>query len=248
MNRLELVAAGLVTAVLLAGCSTVVKEPPSEQLQVAAPQLVEVDPAVEAAVPAPIGALSRAQAKRVVRRAALRIRSTKCDDMPTGSGFALDSKTLIAHQDVLPGTSRLKVAPRKGRAVAVDASSVYRLGDFGIARVGRRLPRMLPVGGTPAGASVVVVGYPLGPNPRLLPGVLVDSVPGAPFGVRGRVLRLTSALEHDEPGGPVLDAKGRIVALAFTIDPETGLAVAVPVPTLRELVAAHKLEALGACD
>jgi hypothetical protein len=74
--------------------------------------------------------------------------------------------------------------------------------------------------------------------------VVVDRVPRAPFGVRGRVLRLSSALREDEPGGPVLDPKGRIVAVAFAVDPSTGLAVTVPLSTLRSLVASRALETL----
>ena len=75
----------------------------------------------------------------------------------------------------------------------------------------------------------------------------MDSVAGAPFGVHGRVMRLTSTLRHDEPGGPVIDARGRIVAVAFATDPRTGFAVAVPIRTLRSLVAARSLEALPSC-
>jgi hypothetical protein len=78
--------------------------------------------------------------------------------------------------------------------------------------------------------------------------VVVDRVAGAPFGVHGRVMRLTSALRHDEPGGPVIDAKGRIVAVAFATDPRTGLAVAIPIRTLRSLVARRALEALPPCE
>jgi len=44
---------------------------------------------------------------------------------------------------------------------------------------------------------------------------------------------LTALDAHRVPGGPVLDAKGRLVAVAFTHDPGTGLAVAVPIGTLR---------------
>jgi len=184
-----------------------------------------------------------------MRRGRLRVRNTGCDGIPTGSGFALDSKILIAHRDVLPGAGALKVAPRNGRARALDAARVYRLGEFGIARVEHRLPRKLPFGRrTSLGASVAVVSYPLAAKPRLLPGVVVDRVAGTPFGVHGRVMRLTSALRHDEPGGPVIDAKGRIVAVAFATDPRTGLAVAIPIHTLRTLVARRALEALPPCE
>jgi hypothetical protein len=46
----------------------------------------------------------------------------------------------------------------------------------------------------------------------------------------------------------VLDAKGRLVAVAFTHDPGTGLAVAVPIGTLRALVAKRALDALAPCN
>jgi hypothetical protein len=61
-------------------------------------------------------------------------------------------------------------------------------------------------------------------------------------------MRVASALRRDEPGGPVIDAKGRLVAVAFTHDPGTGLAVAVPIGTLRALVAKRALDALAPCN
>ena len=245
---LGLLAVGLVAFSLIPGCGlVVVDKPPSGQVRLDAPPLVEVDPGVEARATA-LATVSPGRARRQVRRGALRIRNTACDGIPTGSGFALDSKILIAQRDVLPGGGALKVAPRNGRARTLEAAQVYRLGEFGIARVERRLPQMLPLGRNVAlGASVAVVGYPLSAEPRLVPGVVVDSVAGAPFGVRGRVMRLTSTLRHDEPGGPVIDARGRIVAVAFATDPRTGFAVAVPIRTLRSLVAARSLEALPSC-
>lgn len=245
---LGLLAVGLVAFSLIPGCGlVVVDKPPSGQVRLDAPPLVEVDPGVEARATA-LATVSPGRARRQVRRGALRIRNTACDGIPTGSGFALDSKILIAQRDVLPGGGALKVAARNGRARTLEAAQVYRLGEFGIARVERRLPQMLPLGRSVAlGASVAVVGYPLSAEPRLVPGVVVDSVAGAPFGVHGRVMRLTSTLRHDEPGGPVIDARGRIVAVAFATDPRTGFAVAVPIRTLRSLVAARSLEALPSC-
>jgi hypothetical protein len=243
------VAAGIAALLLVPACGLVVvsKAPPGH-VSLEAPALVQPDPAVEAA-PAQVATVSVARATLQARRAALRIRNTACDGVRSGSGFALDPTLLIADQEVLPGAAALKLAHRKGAATPADASRVYRLGELAVAHVASRLPRA-PAGKatTSSGASVAVVGYPLAPAPRLLPGVVVDTVAGAPFGVRGRVLRLTSALRDGDPGGPVIDAGGRIVAVAFTTDPRTGFAVAAPIATLRSLVAAHALEALPPCD
>ena len=246
---LGLLAVGLAAFSLIPGCGiVVVDEAPSGQVGLDAPRLVEVDSAVEARA-VRFATLSTARARRQVRRGALRIRTTGCEGIPTGSGFALDSRILIAQRDVLPGAGAARVAARTGRARALGAAHVYGLGELSIARVEGRLPRTLPLGWSIAlGAPVAVVGYPLSAKPRLLPGVVVDSVAGRPFGVHGRVMRLTSALRHDDPGGPVIDAKGRIVAVAFATDPSTGFAVAVPLRTLRSLVAARALEALPPCE
>jgi serine protease DegQ len=246
---LGLLAIGIAAVVLLPGCGIVVVDAaPSGEVRLDAPRLVEADASVEGR-PAAVATLSPVRARRQVRRGALRIRNTGCNGIPTGSGFALGSGLLIAHRDVLPGAGRLRVASRTARARTVDAGRVYRLGEFGIARVGGRLPRPLPsVRSTALGASVAVIGYPLSARPRLLRGVVVDQAPGAPFGVRGPVMLLSSTLAPNEAGGPVIDAKGRLVALAFTTDPRTGLTVAVPVRALRSLVAAGALDALPRCD
>jgi S1-C subfamily serine protease len=193
--------------------------------------------------------VSLGRARKQVRRGLLRLKSASCDGTPSGSGYALDGHIVLAQVDVLPGAGILKVAPRKRRAKTFGARHVFELGELGVARVDGRLPRRLSSApGAPLGASVAVVAYPLTSSPRLLRGVVVDRVAGAPFGVRGRVLRLTSPLRPDDPGGPVIDAKGRLVGVAFTTDPTTGLAVAVPLDTLRSLVTKRALEAQPPCE
>lgn len=245
---LGLLAAGIAALVLVPGCGLlVVSKAPAGQVTLEAPGLVEPDPVVEAQA-ASAGTVSLARAKLQVRKAALRIRNTSCSAVRTGSGFALDTSLLVADPEALSGASALTIVPRGRTATTVDAARVFRFGDLALAHVGGRLPPVSAGGKTvPSGTSVAVVGHPFS-APRLLPGVVVDTVGGAPFGIRGPVLRLTSALRHGEPGGPVVDARGRIVGVAFTTDPRTGLAVAAPTATLRSLVAGRALEVLAPCD
>ena len=192
---LGLVVVGLAMLVLVPGCGlVVVNESPAGEVDLAAPALVEADPVVEART-ASVAAMSLARVRRQARSTALRIRNVGCDRVRAGSGFALDSKLLLAGRDVVPGAGALRISSRKSAARAVGASRVYRLGDLVVARVAGRLPRRgAAVTRAHSGASVAVVGYPLSRAPRLFPGVVVDSVAGAPFGVRGPVLRLTSDL------------------------------------------------------
>lgn len=246
---LGLIAVGIAAVVLTPSIGLlVVATPDGSDVRLDAPALVEADPAVKARG-GTVAAVSLARARREVRARMLRIRNAGCDGVRSGSGFALDSRLLVADREVVPGATALRVAARKAHARPVDAKRVFGLGELVVAHVGRRLQRVLPPAPkTGSGASVAIVGYPLSAKPRLVPGVVVDSVAGAPFGVRGRVMRVASALRRDEPGGPVIDAKGRLVAVAFTHDPGTGLAVAVPIGTLRALVAKRALDALAPCN
>ena len=234
---------------LLAGCgSLVAEEPPSEPLRAPVPRLVELDPEARREATAPIPTLARDSAERKARRGTLRVRNTACDGVSTGSGFALDAHTLVTNRHVLAGASLLEVSTWSGRTLEVGSASVSRLGDLGIARVARRMPQTLPLGGAARpGASVTAVGYPLGGELRLLPGVLVDRVPGAPFGIPGEVMRLTTKVQPGNSGGPVLDAQGRVVGVVFAIELATDLALAIPVSTLRRVVAGRDLEPLPPC-
>ena len=238
-----------VAVLVLAGCGGVVAEaPPDDPLRAPVPHLVELDPDVRSEFSATIPTLARDSAERRARRGTLRVRNTACDGVSTGSGFALDAHTLVTNRHVLAGASLLELSTWDGRTPPVESASVSRLGDLGIAHVDRPLPQVLGLGGKiPPGSSITAVGYPLGGELRLLPGVLVDEVPGAPFDIPGRVMRLTTAVQPGNSGGPVLDAMGRVVGVVFAIEIRTRLALAIPVATLRHLVATRDLAALPPC-
>jgi hypothetical protein len=238
----------LVVTILLTGCGILVTdEAPTDVLQVSAPVLLPAIPEVDALVHAPMRTLSLGRARKVAKRTALGIGIPACDDDPLGRGFALDAHTLVAHRDALPGAGWVRVTTANRRSKAVGAASAYRVGELGVARVSRALPRRLsPAASVAAGASVVVV-VERKDKLRMLPGVIVDSVPGAPYGTKTKVLRVTSAVEEGD-AGPVLDAKGRIVGAVFGVDPRTNLGVAMPVTALRGRAVGRTLETLEPCD
>jgi hypothetical protein len=248
MIRAAALGLTLVVTILLTGCGIVVTDKaPIDALHVSAPVLVPAIPEVDALVHAPMRTLSLGRARKVAKRTALGIGIPACDDDPLGRGFALDAHTLVAHRDALPGAGWVRVTTANRRSKAVGAASAYRVGELGVARVDRPLPRRLRLAGSvAAGASVVVVTERNG-KLRMLPGVVVDSVRGAPYDARTKVLRVTSAVREGDVG-PVLDAKGRIVAVAFAVDSRTTLGVALPVSALRGRAASRTLEALDACD
>lgn len=238
----------LVVTFALTACGVVVTDAaPTDELRVSAPALVEPFPEVEALAPAPTRTLSLRRARAVARRAALRVRIPSCDDDAVGRGFAIDPHTLIAPRDLVAGGGWVRVETANRRSTAVGAASAYRAGAFGVARVTRGLPRTLRIGrSVAAGASVVVVAE-RGDKLRMLPGVVVDSVRGAPHGARTKVLRVTAAVREGDTG-PVLDANGRVVAVLFAVEPRTTLGLAIPVSALRGRAVARTLETLSACS
>ena len=248
MIKAVAIGLALVVTVLLTGCGIIVTdEAPTGDIRASAPALVSTFPEVEELVPASTRTISSGKARRLARQTALEIRIPACDDDPLGRGFAVDAHTLIADRDAVPGSGWVRVETANRRSTAVGAATAYHLGDLGVVQVARRLPRSL--GSDPdvgAGASVVVVTERDG-KLRLLPGVIVDSVSGAPFGAKTKVLRLSSAVQ-DGDAGPVLDAKGRIVGAVFGVDERTSLGLAVPLSALRGRAAARTVEALDACD
>jgi hypothetical protein len=238
----------LVVTVLLTGCGIVVTEAPTTgDVRATAPPLVPAFPEVEALAPAPTRTLSSGKARRLARQAALEIRIPTCGDGPLGRGFALDAHTLVANRAVVPGGGWVRVVTANGRSTAVGAATAYRLGELGVIHVDRRLPPGL--GSDPnvgAGASVVVVAE-RGGKLRILPGVIVDTVSGAPFGARTKVLRLSSDVQEGD-AGPVIDARGRVIGAVFGVDEGTSLGLVVPVGALRGRAARRTVDALAACD
>ena len=248
MIRAAALGLTLVVTVLLTGCGIVVTdEAPTGVIRASAPTLLSTFSEVDALAPAPTRTLSLAKARQLARKAALEIRIPACDDDALGRGFALDAHTLVAPRDAVPGGGWVRVETANRRSTAVGAASAYRVGELGVIQVARRLPRKLrPNPSVGAGASVVVVTE-RGGKLRMLPGVIVDSVPGSPFGARTKVLRLSSAVQ-DGDAGPVLDAEGRVVGAVFGVDERTSLGVAVPVTALRGRAPRRTVEALDACD
>jgi len=238
----------LVVTVLLTGCGIIVTdEAPTAEIRASAPALLSTFPEVDELVPASTRTISLGRARRLVRQTGLELRIPACDDDPLGRGFALDAHTLVADRDAVPGSGWVRVETANRRSTAVGAATAYRLGDLAVVQVVRRLPRTL--GSDPefaAGASVVVVTE-RGGKLRLLPGVIVDSVSGAPFGAKTKVLRLSSAVQ-DGDAGPVLDAKGRIVGAVFGVDERTSLGLAIPSGALRGHAVRRTVASLDACD
>ncbi|HZO95869.1 MAG TPA: trypsin-like peptidase domain-containing protein [Gaiellaceae bacterium] len=248
MRRAAQGAAAACLALAAAGCGGLASAPPPARPAPPAPAVKRIDPLVERVARAPVPELISRSLRRRAEEMVVRVRNVSCEGIATGSGFALDAHTLLTNRHVLAGASQLEVSTWDGHDLAVSTAEVGALVDLGVASVDGTLPRAASsFAGAVAGEAVTVVGFPLGGPLTLSRGRVVDLVAGARLGVPGPVLRLTADVRPGNSGGPVLDGRGRVVGIVYGIELSTGYGLAIPLDTLRKLVAAGGFEAVPPC-
>ena len=244
--RIGALAAAL--ALVGAGCAGQADAPPEAEPTITVPELDRVASDVPAAVRAKTPVLARDSAERKARTLTVRIRNVSCEGVGTGSGFALSDHVLVTNRHVLAGADTLEVSTWDGKTLSVGTARVGVLGDLGVAVVGGALPRAGEYGPAPKPRDrVTVVGYPRGGPLTLSEGTVIDRVDGGYLGIEGTVARLTANVVPGNSGGPVLDGKGRVVAIVYAIETATGFGLAIPVDTMRRLVDAGGYTGVPAC-
>jgi S1-C subfamily serine protease len=238
----------LAGALVLGGCGLQANEPPEDEPDLSYPRLVPVSRAVPEAIRVEIPRLAAQSTERGARKLTVRVRNVSCIGVGVGSGFAIDDDLLVTNRHVLAGAEDIQVSTWDGRTLEVSTAEVGVLGDLGLAVVDGKLPRVGRYGSAPqAGAEVIVAGYPLGGELTIGQGTVVDYVRGGPFGIPGRIMRLTARVQPGNSGGPVLARSGRIVGVVFAIELATNYGLAIPVDTLRKLARSGGYEPIPPC-
>jgi len=239
----------IVALALAAGCGeAIVEEVPAERPQQIAPKRIadsEAADGIAAALPVQI---SRDSAQRQAKQMTVRIRNLGCEGLGTGSGFALSERTLGTNRHVLAGADQLEVNTWDGRTLNVTAAEVQVFGDLAFVEVDGTLPVVAELSQSIApGEPVTAVGYPLGGPITLSEGVVIGRVAGTAYGLPGDVIQMTATVEPGNSGGPLLDARGRVVAVVFGIDTENGYGLAIPVDEAQELLEAGGVTSVPPC-
>jgi S1-C subfamily serine protease len=236
-------------AMVLGGCGLQASAPPDEEPTITAPRLVKVAPHVPDAVRVEVPKIAARSFQRRARRLTLRVRNISCLGVGVGSGFAIAHDVLITNRHVIAGAAVLEISTWDGRTLDVDTAEVGVLGDLGIVVPAGRVPQVGSYGKPPSKTTpITVAGYPLGGKLTLRTGTVIDYVDGSRgLGIRGRVMRLSARVQPGNSGGPVLDAKGKIVAVVYAIEIATGYGLAVPVDTLRSLARTGGFEQVPPC-
>jgi S1-C subfamily serine protease len=174
-------------------------------------------------------------------------RPRRGDGVATGSGFVIDERGYVVTNDhVVAGGSKVTVGfsrkdEQDARVVGRDAST-----DLALLQVGREQAddfTPLPLGSSAAvrvGDSAIAIGNPLGLERTLTAGVVsaTDRQIDAPNGVsiQGAV-QTDAAINSGNSGGPLLNDAGEVIGVNSQGGGE-GIAFAVPVDTVKDVVAA----------
>ncbi|MGF1598829.1 MAG: serine protease [Acidimicrobiales bacterium] len=165
-------------------------------------------------------------------RATLAVRALTCDGWIRGSAFVTDG-WIVTALHVVDGSVGVEIlaeggAPAAGvasrHAAGLDAAAVIPNFPMGPELV-------LADADPPVGAPVVAFGRVDGAA-RRSEGTVQLYGDGRAYGVDGTVMLIDPGAPFGFSGGPVLDRRGRVVAMTRAIDTATGLGVAIPASEL----------------
>ncbi|HMO11779.1 MAG TPA: serine protease [Actinotalea sp.] len=171
-------------------------------------------------------------------RMAVRIRNVGCDSLSTGSGFALDARTLVTNRHVVVDSSELQVETYDGRDIAVTAAASAALADLAVIRTAEDLPDHPELAGSDPelGDSVSVIGYPLGGLLTVTTGRVIGRTTDPLNENLGEVLVTDAEVAPGSSGSAVVDSEGRVVGVVYAKN-AADQSFIVPVSTVRNLLA-----------
>lgn len=172
------------------------------------------------------------------QRMAVRIRNVSCDGVIRGTGFAIDSRTLITNRHVVDGNRNLQLSTYDGRDVSVETSATAALADLAIVRTVEDLdayPELAATDPKP-GDAVTVIGYPNGGALTVTKGTVIEYTSDPLNANLGQVLLTDASVEPGSSGSAALDADGQVIGIVYAKSSD-GYSYLVPVSTLQELLA-----------
>ena len=232
IRRRSLVALGALTA-LVTGCGVVPEAP-----GVLPTDYVPVVPSYSAD---PQGNLSP-DGFSAAQRMTVRVRNVGCEEILTGTGFAVDSHTLITNRHVVEDTKKLQVTTYNGGTIDVTAASVTAVADLAIVTTEQSIGAFSTLAQEDPleGDAITVIGYPGGGLLTTTTGVVLGTAPDPLEAALGTVMVTTAPVEPGSSGSPVLNEDGEVVGVIYAKN-DTEQSFMVPVSLLRTLIAEDQL-------
>jgi S1-C subfamily serine protease len=212
--------------------ATVAARSPGPAAAAPAPATIpdEPEPVPEPPDPATPEAPPEASLEEVVGRALAAVVSLRAGDV-NGSGFFVNSDTILTNAHVVPGQVNVIIRLHDGRQVSGYVATRQPSIDLAVVKVSSGLvaPAHLTLGTSErvrVGQEVVAIGSPFG-----IEGTVTRGIVSALRSVEGvRLIQTDAALNPGNSGGPLLDRAGNVVGVAtlkFTKAEQLGFAVAI---------------------
>ncbi len=221
----------MVVALVLSGCGVVPDFPPP----IPDSYVPTVAVSAEEAVQGNLSSYGFSEAQRM----AVRVRNVSCTGVTRGTGFALDSRTLITNKHVVEGTTLLQLNTYDGRDVSVTNSSLAPLADLALVRTTEDLDAypVLADADPEEGEPITVVGYPNGGELTVTSGTVIRYTNDPINQNLGEVIYSDAEVEHGSSGSAVLDSEGRLIGVVYAKN-TSGASYIIPVSTLKKILAA----------
>jgi S1-C subfamily serine protease len=178
-------------------------------------------------------------------RSVVRVLGTACGLGVEGSGWAAAPGLIVTNAHVVAGSDDTTVTTQEG--FELDATPVYYdpRDDLALLRVGAALPTLPISSARETGAPAAVLGFPENGPYVLAParlGETQETVSDDSYGngpVNRTIVALRGSVRSGNSGGPLVDAKGRVVGTVFaaTVSGYPG-GFAIPAEDVRGAVAA----------
>jgi S1-C subfamily serine protease len=204
-------------------------------------------PGLRETLPQPDPSVLRSPGARSAARAVVKVEGTACGVGTQGSGWVVRSGIVATNAHVIAGHGETRVLAPNGQALTARPVHVDVTNDIALLRVGDLSVDALPaLGQADLPRPVALLGYPRNGPLTATAGTAGDPrtvISPDAYGRRARprvVVPLRGDVQPGESGGPVVDRRGRVVAMIFGGTREGSGGYAVPVE-LVEQAAAERL-------
>lgn len=179
----------------------------------------------------------------------VRFRTTACDGVFVGSGFATGPHTVVTNRHVVGGADTVAAETWDGIPLHITSVKISPDHDLAIVTVSDTLPVSLSLAPEEpnAGMPVTLAGYPRAKALAFSTGSVIEDINGQDLYGESRVVLTTAKVQHGNSGGPMVNALGIVVGIVFAVTVGSNTGLAIPVSTLHTVLDNSDLEPNPAC-
>jgi len=181
------------------------------------------------------------------RQSVFRVEGEACDRIQEGSGWAIGPGEVVTNAHVVAGERTTELVAPDGRRTRAAVIAFDPRRDLAVLRSSGLNASPLPLAEAAVGDSGVAYGFPGGGPLRPAPYRIEQRITAVgrdlygAGGVRRDVFLLSAALRPGDSGSGLVDRDGRVVGVAFAIDPsDRNVAYAVTADEVRAVMASAR--------